>query len=445
MSLRETVGPLVPVPTDRAAVAVLAAATLVAVVPVDPPASVLVAAATMLVAVVVDAVLAGSPDRIVVHRELPPVVTLGQSATVRWRIENPGARRVRVSIADDLAPSLHPRPRRSTVTVPARGTARVDGAITPQRRGRFEVAELVVRVRGPLGLVVRQGARQRPVTLRVYPRFRSRAEAELRIDRARILEVGLRSAKGRGAGTEFDQLRDWTEDDEFRRIDWSATARSGRPIVRTYRAERNQTLICLLDNGRTMAGRVADAPRVEYAMDAVMTLATVAGRLGDRCGLVAFDREVRAVVGPAGRATQLSRITEAMFDLDPVLVESDYRGAFTTTVARFRRRALLVVLTDLVEQAVAETLLPALPIVTRNHLVLVGAVTDPEVVDWAESPAEDAEAVYRRAAAIGALEERRRTVRRLRAAGATVVDCPPDRLSAELADAYLRIKATSRL
>ena len=118
------------------------------------------------------------------------------------------------------------------------------------------IEELVVRVSGPLGLVSRQGARRRPWVLRVHPPFRSKEEAELRIDRARLLEVGLRSAAGRGGGTEFDQLRDYAVDDEFRRIDWAASARVDRPIVRTYRAERNQTVIVLLDNGRVMAGQV---------------------------------------------------------------------------------------------------------------------------------------------------------------------------------------------
>jgi uncharacterized protein (DUF58 family) len=134
-----------------------------------------------------------------------------------------------------------------------------------------------------------------------------------------------------------------------------------------------------------------------------------------------------------------------MFDLEPALVESDYRAAFTTAVARFRRRALIVILTDLVEQAVGESLLPALPLITRHHLVVVGAVTDPDVAAWAEAPVTDETEAYRRAAAIGALEERRRTTVRLRAAGATVVDRTPGRLAPELADTYLRIKAANRL
>jgi uncharacterized protein (DUF58 family) len=296
-----------------------------------------------------------------------------------------------------------------------------------------------------LGLASRQRRRQLPGVLRVYPPFKSRQEAELRIDRARILEVGLRSARGQGGGTEFDSLREYGVDDESRRIDWAATARTTRVIVRTYRAERNQTVLLLLDTGRTMAGQVDAVPRLDHAMDAVMMLTAVATRLGDRAGLVAFDQSVRAIVGPGHARGQLGRVTEAMYTLEPRLVESNYRTAFAQTLARFRRRALLVLLTELAEAPVAETLLPALPLVARDHLVLVAGIRDPAVDDWAGAVPANAGEAYRKAAAVEALDGRRRTVARLRGLGATVVDAPPGRLAPQLADAYLHLKATGRL
>jgi uncharacterized protein (DUF58 family) len=304
---------------------------------------------------------------------------------------------------------------------------------------------MVVRVDGPLGLASRQRRRLLPSTLRVHPPFRSKDEAELRINRARVLEVGLRSAQGRGGGTEFESLREYSADDEFRRVDWSATARANKPIVRTYRAERNQTVIVLLDNGRIMAGRVDDVPRVEHAMDATMMLATVATRLGDRCGLMVFDAAVRAVLEPSKQRQQVGKVTEALFDLQPQLVETDYRGAFAEAVVRFRRRAMLVLLTELNEQAAEEYLVPALPLIARRHLIVVGAVRDPEVEAWAVAPADDPETAFRRTAAIGALAERARIAARLRSLGVTVVDAAPGKLSGDLADTYLRLKATGRL
>jgi len=138
-------------------------------------------------------------------------------------------------------------------------------------------------------------------------------------------------------------------------------------------------------------------------------------------------------------------VTEAMYDLEPALAESDYRGAFTATLARFRRRALLVVLTELVEQAVGEFLAPALPLISAQHLVVIGAVQDPEVLGWARATPDGPSEAHRKAAAVAALAERERTVGRLRGLGATVVDAAPGRLAPELADAYLKVKATGRL
>jgi uncharacterized protein (DUF58 family) len=399
----------------------------------------------LLAAASADWLLTTAPGRVGVERALPAVLVIDQRGEVSWRITNPTRRRLHVVVADELAPSLHAQTRRVRVTVPASGSATVHTPIRPSRRGRFTPREVVVRVDGPLGLAARQRRRLLPATLRVHPPFRSKDEAELRINRARVLEVGLRSAQGRGGGTEFESLREYSADDEFRRVDWSATARAGKPIVRTYRAERNQTMVVLLDNGRVMAGRVDDVPRVEHAMDATLMLATVATRLGDKCGLMVFDAKVRAVLEPSKLRSQVGRVTESLFDLEPQLVETDYRGAFSEAVVRFRRRAMLVLLTELNEQAAEEYLVPALPLIARSHLIVIGAVRDPEVERWAAAPTVDPESAYRRSAAIGALAERARLSARLRSLGVTVVDAAPGKLSGDLADTYLRLKATGRL
>jgi uncharacterized protein (DUF58 family) len=436
---------LIPVPTRRLAVVTALASLLVLAAPGSPGWTFLAVDGVLLVVALVDAWLAPSPAAVVVERETPGVVPLGREAPVRWLVGNPTDRPLRAHLADQLAPSLRAGSRRAAVVVPARGRATAATTIRPSRRGRFDVSELTVRVAGPLGLAARQARRRQPDTIRVYPPFTSREEAELRIDKARILEVGQRSAKGQGGATEFDQLREYNVDDESRRIDWAATARTGKAIVRTYRAEKNQTVLLLLDAGRMMAGRVADVPRLDHAMDAVMMLTAVATRLGDRAGLVAFDQQVRAIVPPGHARDQLGRVTEAMFTLEPQLVESDYRGAFAQTLARFRRRALLVVFTELAEQAMAETLLPALPLVARGNIVVIASVRDPQVLAWARAVPEDATGAYRRAAAAASLDERRRTIARLRGLGATVVDAPPGELAPQLADVYLRVKATGRL
>jgi uncharacterized protein (DUF58 family) len=388
--------------------------------------------------------LTAPPSKIGIARTVPSSVALGRTGTMSWLVRNGSSRAASIRFADGLAPSLRADARRAHLKLPSGRTATVETDVHPARRGRFVLSELVIRVDGPLGFAGRQQRRWIPAELRVLPRFPSRAEAELRLRRSR-LDMGLRSARMRGGGSEFDQLRDFSVDDEFRRIDWAATARADRLIVKTFRTERNQTVVNILDNGRLMAGQVADVPRSEHAMDAIMAVTTVATGLGDRTGLLVFDKSVRASVPASARSTQLSRLTNAMFDIEPELAESDYRGAFTETLLRFSRRTMLIIHTELIEQTVGEFLLPALPLLTRSHVVVIASIRDPEIERWATTAPETAEEAHRHAAARASLAERKRTIAELRRQGATVVDAVPGKLAARLMDHYLDVKARGRL
>jgi uncharacterized protein (DUF58 family) len=322
----------------------------------------------------------------------------------------------------------------------------VRSELAPTRRGRFPLDPVTVRVTGPMRLAYRQSTRSVPGMVRVMPAYPSRDAVRRRVRLPRTADVGLRSIRRVGGGTEFDQLREYRPDDEFRRIDWPSTVRLQRPIVKQYRTERNQSVVVLLDNGRMMAGTLDGVARVEHAMDAALGLTDAAIQLGDRVGLVCFDRQVRSLVTAASSASQLRRVAEAMYQLEPDFAESAYTAAFSYAAARFRRRSLYVVLTDLAEATVAQTLVPALRILVRTHLVVVAAVRDPVVDGWArvdghEWPSE----VFRTAAAIGAGHQRERAAAMLRSTGAIVVDAVPGRLAVDVVDTYIDLKASGRL
>ncbi len=448
-----------PIPTARLALLAVLGAIAVFVLPdlgsstiagVGVDNRFLLVNAAVVVAALVDVLLAPAPGSVVVERDHPRAVTLDHPAPISWTIAatsgfRPWGAAARVRVADQLAPSLRAPTRRIDVTVPARGTARASVEATPSRRGRFEPGELVVRTSGPLGVMRKQHRREHRTTLNVLPPFRSAKEAELSLRRARILEIGLRSARGRGGGTEFDSLRELTPDDETRRIDWAATARSNRPIVRTYRAERNQTVLCLLDSGRTMAARVDGVPRMEYALDGAMLLAELATGLGDRMGLVAFDQEVNTTIEPSNRRSQRARIGERLFDLEPALAESNYENAVTHVLARHRRRSFLVLLTELGPEAVEQTLLPSLPLLVRTHLVVVAAIRDADLVHWTTNTPADEDGAFLRSAAIASLAARDAVAAKLRGMGVVVVDVEPAGFASALGDAYLEAKAVGRL
>lgn len=444
---------MLPVATPRL---VLLAVAGVVLAPIGGGLAVGVWDIALVCAAIVDWIRCPRPERVPVERDAPDVVTRGTTGRITWTVTNPARHPLRVALADELDAALGAPTRRARLTVPPRGRAHTGVDIRPDRRGRFDMQAMTLRVTGPWQLVARQ--RRRPLAhgLTVLPPFRSQVQTELRLRRARQLQLGERAVRMRGTGLDFDALREYTIDDEVRRIDWAATARAPQAVVRTYRAERNQTVLLLVDCGRTMAALVGGAttgataateaiPRVEHAVDAAQAVTRLATGLGDRVGLVAFADRVLATLPPRRQADQLRRLTAEMAAVRPALAESDYGAAFVTALDRFPRRALLVVLTELASEATTQTLLPALGLLRRRHLVVVAAVRDPVVEAWRRTPAATVERIYRRAAAVGTLDRRADVAARLRSAGATVVDAPPGRLAADLSEVYLDTKASGRL
>jgi uncharacterized protein (DUF58 family) len=281
--------------------------------------------------------------------------------------------------------------------------------------------------------------------IKVYPALPGRAEVELRVERARLLQSGERSSMFRGGGTEFDALREYHPDDEFRRINWTATARAAKPITNVYREERNQRVMVLLDASRTMAGSIDRVSRFEHAIDAAVAVTELAARVGDQVGMIAFGSQVAAILGPKGGRAQPRRIVDLLFDVQPSLDAADYRGAFAVLLSRYRRRSLLVLFTELADESAMESLFAAIPVLLPQHLLMVASVVDPQVLALRDAAPGSYDAAYLGAAAAASVEARERTARRLRAMGVMVEDREPTRLAGAVADRYLRVKSAGRL
>ena len=424
----------------------LAAAAVPAVLLPGPKWLVFAALNLAIVAVAAaDVWRAPPPDDLDPAREAPDVVSLDRPAQGTLRLHNPTARSLRVDAHDAAVPSTGLTPLRRSATLAPGAWTELAEDIAPTRRGRATIGPLTLRTWGPAGLAGRQRTLDLTHALKCYPALPGRRQVELRLDRARFLQSGERTTNLRGGGAEFDSLREYHPDDEFRRINWRATARGTRTISNTYREERNQQILLLVDASRIMAGTVAGVPRFEHTLDAGIALAELAGRVGDHVGMAAFGASVLVSMTPRTGRTQARRILEQLFDVQPSLDAPNYGQAFAAVLARNRRRALLVLLTDLADEAAMEGVFSALPVLLARHLVVVAAVTDPEVEGAASAVPATSEEAYRKAAAAGALEARARTAARLGMLGATVVDRPPATLAGALADQYLSIKSQGRL
>jgi len=431
--------------TGRAAAA--AAAGVLIVLAFRTLAAVLAVDALILAAIGADLILAAPVRGLRLTRSGETRIRLGASGAVTLTIANRGRRPMRAVVRDAWPPSAAARPARARVSIPAGAQATLTTTLAPQRRGDCVPGRVTVRSLGPLGLAGRQRGHQAAWPVRVLPPFGSRRHLPEKLARLRQLDGQHRSLI-RGQGSEFDSLRRYVAGDDVRSIDWRSSARRADVLVRTWRPERDRRILIVLDTGRTGAGLVAGAggavPRLDASIDAALLLTALASRAGDRVDLIAVDRRVRARVLGAGRAGALSAVTEAVAGLRAELVESDAGLMAAAVLGMARQRCLVVLLTDLNPAAIEEGLLPRVPVLAARHRLLLAAVADPRL-DAMAAERGDVAAVYDAAAAEHARSQRAAISARLRRRGVEVVDAPPDRLPAALADAYLNLKAAGRL
>jgi uncharacterized protein (DUF58 family) len=399
--------------------------------------------ALLLVAVGVDLALAGQVRQLRVDRHGDRSVRSGVAAHVVVRLANPGPRRVRALVRDAWPPSAGAVGPRQRVEIPPGERRSMTVTLVPTRRGDRVPDRVSVRSFGPLGLAARQGSHAAPWRLRVLPPFTSRRHLPAKLAALRDLE-GRTVVLVRGQGTEFDSLREYVPGDDVRSIDWRASARARDVVVRTWRPERDRHVLLVLDTGRTAAGRVGDAPRLDAAMDAALLLAALASRAGDRVDLLAYDRVLRGAVQGRSADELMPSLVQVMATVDAHLVEADWRSICGEILRRAPRRSLVVLLTPLDPAPLENGLLPELRRLTDRHSVLLASVADPRAADMAAGRA-DVEAVYAAAAAARADLARAHVGARLRRSGVTVVDAVPGQLPPRLADAYLALKAEGRL
>ncbi|MGG5259821.1 DUF58 domain-containing protein [Phycicoccus avicenniae] len=391
-----------------------------------------------LLAVAVDLLLAASPSRVRLTREDAALqVRLGESVSTSLVLENTAGRTARGLVRDGWPPSAGTRPARHRVSVPAGERRRVSTTLVPTRRGDRVADRVTLRLAGPLGLAARQRSVEVPGRVRVLHAFPSRKHLPSRLAVLRELD-GRAAVRTRGQGTEFDSLRDYLDGDDVRSIDWRATARRRHLVVRTWQPEQHRRIVILLDTGRTSAGRIDDAPRLDAAMDAALLLTALAGHARDRVQVVAGDRRVHARITGADRASLLHDVISTLAPVDPVLVESDW-GVLASEVTRSTHRSLVVLLTPLEPAAIEEGLVPVLPALVAHHRVVVASVSDP-ALDRMRDARDGSEEVWGAVAAERTASLREGAAAALGRLGVDVLDAPPDQLPVRLADHYLALK-----
>ena len=343
----------------RTAVVIAALALLSLLLPLPV---VLLLLAALGGAVAVDAARARRAP--VVTRALPQIVVRGVPAELR--LETPSTSHIRLR---------QPRPPDVDIE-PGQADGALRATIVARRRGRHLLPAPASRVTGPLGLGAWTHRSGETAELVVYPDLPGARRLAASVRRGRLRDEGRRRGP-LGIGTEFESVRDYLPDDDFRYVNWRAAARLGRPMSNQFRVERDRDVVCVVDCGRLMAAPTGSGTRLDAAIDAAVAVAAVAEELGDRCGTLAFAGDLLRTLSPRRRGTDA--VVRALFDLEPSRIDSDYARAFRWVESS--KHAFVLVLTDVLDEAAAQPLLEALPVLARRHAVAVAAVTDAELKD----------------------------------------------------------------
>jgi uncharacterized protein (DUF58 family) len=389
----------------------------------------------------VDAVAAPSPRALEFSRDLPARTRLGELVAAGLRVRNGGSRRIHGLLRDAWQPTAGAPLGRIRIDLPAGEQETYTVPLLPRRRGELRSEFVVVRSSGPLGLAGRQTVITAPGALRVLPPFTARRHLPSRLARLRELD-GSTSVQMRGAGTEFDSLREYVRGDDVRSIDWRATARAGTTMLRTWRPERDRHIVVVVDTGRTAAARVGDGVRLDAAFEATLLLAALAQRAGDHVHVVLFDRVPRARVSRVDGPALLPALVDAMAPVDPQLIDTDWDAAFAAARSLHSRPALVVLLTAQDEPEASRGFLASLPALTGSH-VLVGTASDDDT--GGEPDSASIEDVYRAAARERSQHDADRVAAAIRRAGAEAITASADDLPPRIADRYLALKALGRL
>jgi len=420
------------------------------------------------VAAVIDWWLARDVRLVAAERMVEDKLSLGEWNPVALTLASSLGRTLRAELRDVPPPDFESDDPAVTstgqrLTVPPQGTAAYAYRVRPRHRGNYAFGPLHLRIEGPLGLARRQRALTASAqNVRVYPSLRGLRRYELLVRRGMAQEAGLKAIRVPGASTEFERLREYVPDDEFRRINWKATARHGKPIVNQFEAERSQNVVLMLDAGRLMGAR-ADLPvtdegqqlvegeiasglaKIDYVVNAALLLAYVAGLRGDRVSLLAYADEVRSFIPPTRGRRAFLRVVDALYALQPEPVEPDHALAFQFLSSRNLRRSLVVLFTDLADRESSTSLVANLIRAGRHHLVVCTTLGDPTVSRPAVSAPIDTQGLYEKMVAQRLLDERTAVLATLAQRGVHTLDTDADKLSPSLINAYLELKQRGRI
>lgn len=385
------------------------------------------------------------PGELEVERIHSKRLSLGQENRVRIRITNSSRYRAYLEVVDDHPPSFIHKGQPMKLPLDPLEQKEVSYSVRPDNRGDFRFGNINVRSITRLGLITRSFKIDISEEIKVYPNILGIKEYRSMATAHRLSQLGFHTFRRSGIGTEFESLREYQVDDEYKSINWKATSRVGYPITQLYETERSQNILIGLDASRMMAARIEGIAKLDYAINSALLIAFVAGRSDDRVGLFVFSHELEGFLPPRKGRAQFKTFLETLYKVEPSDTNVDYLSTFKFVAHKNKRRSLVIVYTDLLDEDTSAAFMKALPILSGSHLVMCVTLQDPLIDKMRELFPRTTADAYDKAAASMIRRDEEGILAKVKAGGALVLESPPDRLNVNLINKYIELKLHARI
>lgn len=441
------------VPLARARIFPSYAAALMLLVPSGVAVATAIWPSTAIIAVIADAIIVaillidlisrGRPEDLTAERETSRAASLNKRQEVQLTIANQSKRRLQMWVRDDTPQEFQCEPEEFSLNLQGRTQAILTYRFRPMERGEFTMDRVHVRVRSRWGFWNRYLELPCETKIHVYPDMKQLHEFALLARTNRLSLMGVRRTRRIGQDNEFERLRDYLHDDNYKHIDWRTTARRRRLTVKDFQTNQSQRVIFMIDCGRMMTNEAAGLSLLDHSFNAMLMLTYVALQRGDSVGMICFSDKVHSYIPARSGKNQMNQILHAAHNQFPQMVESRYDEAFLHLSKYCRKRSLVVLISNLIDEVNANRLEEHLGVIVGRHLPLGILLRDRQMFDAADNPRarETDQDLFRAAAAAEILSWRHQVLVDLEHRGVRKLDVYPEEMTAPLINEYLMIKA----
>lgn len=380
---------------------------------------------------------------VAITRQLPPSLALGVKKVIQLELQNTHSFPLQLQLQEVVSDHLSVLDLPVDVSLSSHSHKTISYHVQPAKRGEASFYGCQVRIVSRLGFWRFQKNVKTHNSAKIYPNFAPVVSSLSLGLSAQIAQLGIHLQQRRGEGSEFQQLREFREGDAMRQIDWNATARHRKPISREYQDETDQEIVFLLDCGRRLRHQDGETSHFDHALNALLLCAYIALRQGDAVGMNTFAGAKRWFA-PVKHPKQINALLNQLYDLDSTTDASDYLMAAQALISRYRKRALVVIITSVREEDCAD-LQAAVQLLQQRHLVLVANIRDASIDGLLEHPVDHIEDALRYCATTEYQQNQQQYFHRLSKQGVVVADALAPAMHLRLVQSYLQIKRSGKL